>query len=522
MSRRLPKGWIEDKLITIIGHNGLMNDGDWIESKDQDPQGEIRLIQLADIGEIVFLNKSCRYLTKETAITLKCTYLKKGDILVARMPSPLGRACIFPKLDQKCITAVDVCIIRPSVDTINNKLLCYFINSSFIREKILSQATGTTRKRISRKKLERLVIPLPPLNEQKRIVAKLDTIMPRVEAVKERLERIPNLIKRFRQSVLTAAVTGKLTEKWREQHPDVESAEVLLDKLQEEREKKYKEECEKAKKEKKKKPKAYFNYINRKINIEIPDCWETIPTSKLFYFVTSGSRGWAKYYNKTGAIFIRITNLNYNTLNIDLSSNNIKRVRIPQKIEGKRTKLERGDFLFSITGDVGMVAIAPNNIEESYVNQHIALARPINGFSKKFIGYFFLSRSGGLGQLKTLQKGVTKAGLGLDDIVNVLVPLPPLEEQKEIVRQVDKLFAFANKLEAHYQKAKEKILKLPQSILAKAFRGELVPQDPKEEPAHILLEKIKAQKENKQKLLRGAQGGGFLEKSPPGRRRQKK
>lgn len=94
----------------------------------------------------------------------------------------------------------------------------------------------------------KLPFPIAPLNEQKRIVAKLDAIMPRIEVVKKRLDKIPTILKRFRQSVLTAAVSGKLTEQWREEHPVVESAEMLLERIKREREERYKKECEEANK----------------------------------------------------------------------------------------------------------------------------------------------------------------------------------------------------------------------------------------------------------------------------------
>src|SRR5690242_19759632 len=100
-------------LSQIIGKDGIFVDGDWVESKDQDPTGSVRLIQLADVGEGKFVNKSKRYLTIEKATELKCTFLKPGDVLVARMPDPIGRACIFPELGEQCVTVVDVCIIRP-------------------------------------------------------------------------------------------------------------------------------------------------------------------------------------------------------------------------------------------------------------------------------------------------------------------------------------------------------------------------------------------------------------------------
>lgn len=163
----------QNKIKDILrGH--LFTDGDWIESKDQDPKGTIRLIQLADIGDGQFIDKSSRYINEATAKRLRCTFLQKNDVLVARMPDPLGRACVFP-LDgqEKYITAVDVCILRPGKNCDPNYLK-YALNSTKTRQEIEQQSTGTTRKRISRKKLGELQIPLPPLPIQKKIAAILD------------------------------------------------------------------------------------------------------------------------------------------------------------------------------------------------------------------------------------------------------------------------------------------------------------------------------------------------------------
>ena len=92
----LPTGWAEATVAEVIG-DGLFSDGDWVESKDQDPSGDVRLLQLADIGEGEFRDRSNRFLTAESAGRLNCTFLRPGDVLVARMPDPLGRACRVPR-----------------------------------------------------------------------------------------------------------------------------------------------------------------------------------------------------------------------------------------------------------------------------------------------------------------------------------------------------------------------------------------------------------------------------------------
>ncbi len=92
----LPNSWAVAPLGKLIAPNGIFTDGDWVESKDQDPNGEVRLIQLADIADSRFADKSSRFLTRQRADELNCTFLKNGDLMIARMPDPLGRCCIFP------------------------------------------------------------------------------------------------------------------------------------------------------------------------------------------------------------------------------------------------------------------------------------------------------------------------------------------------------------------------------------------------------------------------------------------
>lgn len=150
----------------LISEKGLFCDGDWIESKDQDVHGNVRLIQLSDIGDGGFLDKSKKFLTIDKANELKCTFLKGGDILMARMPDPIGRACIFPGFEYPCVTSVDVAIIRPENKLVSNDWLKFKINSLNFRHNIKGYITGTTRKRISRSNLEKIRFELPVINDQ--------------------------------------------------------------------------------------------------------------------------------------------------------------------------------------------------------------------------------------------------------------------------------------------------------------------------------------------------------------------
>jgi type I restriction enzyme S subunit len=161
-------------LSEVLKSAEIFVDGDWVESKDQDPDGDVRLIQLADIGDGYYIDKSNRFLTTEAANRLKCTFLEAGDLLLARMPDPLGRVCIFPGDQKKAVTVVDVCIIRADQKKLDPRWLMHCLNAPISRNQINEYVTGTTRSRISRGNLGKIKVSVPSLPEQRRIAAILD------------------------------------------------------------------------------------------------------------------------------------------------------------------------------------------------------------------------------------------------------------------------------------------------------------------------------------------------------------
>ncbi len=222
---------------------------------------------------------------------------------------------------------------------------------------------------------------------------------------------------------------------------------------------------------------------------EWPSSWRVTRLGALTALITSGSRGWAKYYSDTGSLFIRAQNINADDLNLD----EIAFVRLPDRAEGLRTKVQQYDLLVTITGaNVTKSALIYNPIEDAYVSQHVALVRLIDVRLSKFLFYSVISPLHGRKQLQSAAYGQGKPGLNLDNIRNVVVGLPPLLEQQEIIRRVAALFQTADVVEARYRTAKAYVDRLTPSILAKAFSGELVHQDPNDEPASILLNRIRA------------------------------
>ncbi len=337
-------------------------------------------------------------------------------------------------------------------------------------------------------------IPIAPLPEQYRIVAKLDAVMQKVESNKQRLEKIPKLLKRFRQSVLAAAVSGKLTEEWRDKNVDLESGGILLSKLNKARKDKYKKDCELAEKNNTRKPQLPRG-LNDAIEYEIdeafviPNTWSWSILDKISTVALGGtpSRKILEYWNG---------DINW------VSSGEVANNRITTTIEkitleglsNSNAKIyPQGTVLLAMIGEGktrGQVSIL--NIEAT-TNQNVAGLLLNNDFiNSEYVWSFLLSR---YESLRDNGLGGAQPALNCERVGQIPIAIPPHEEQKEIVRRVEQLFTFADKIEARYTKAKAMLDKLPQSILAKAFRGELVPQDPNDEPASVLLARIKAEKE---------------------------
>ena len=443
MSEGLPKGWVEVYFPQIIEIRG----GSQPPKKTfiyKPQKGYVRLLQIRDFGDKPFPT----FVPESKNLRL----VKKDELLLARYggtskDDSLGRICT----GLEGVYNVALVKLIFNKDYLPTNFIKYLFGAHYFID-VISKNSRSCQTGFNKEDLEDVTFPLPPLNEQKRIVAKLDAIMPCIEVVKERLDKMPGMLKRFRQSVLTAAVTGKLTEKWREENPMVSE-------------------------------------------------WEETYIENLADYITSGSRGWAEYYSDEGAIFVRAQNINTDELILD----DVAYVKLPKNTEGTRTRTEKYDLLVTITGaNVTKTALVKNEIGEAYVNQHVALVRLKNSENAFYIHLWLVAPNAGRSQLEDAAYGAGKPGLNLKNVKDVAINLPPLEEQKEIVRQVDKLFALADKVEAHYQKAKARVDKLSQSVLSKAFRGELVPQDPNDESAEKLLERILEEKVKMESEPKGA------------------
>jgi len=479
--KKLPSGWDLATINDIVGPDGIFIDGDWVESKDQDPNGDVRLIQLADIGVGNFRNKSNRFMTIKKAESLNCTILEQGDILIARMPEPLGRSCIFPGDVKPCVTIVDVAIVRPGKLGVYPKWLMYLINSPQINSLIESLELGTTRKRISRKNLSKIPFPIPPINEQKRIVEKIEELFPLIFVTVDSLKKIRHQLEQYKISLFISAYSGKLTESWRKKHSGF-NVENLMKNIEKQREK-----------EKKKK----FKITKQHGLYSIPTNWKWVTIGEIEKFVGSGitPRGGKSNYHDSGIPFIRSQNVYQEGLRMD----EIAHITKKQHLKMSRTHIQDGDVLLNITGaSIGRSTCIPEGFGEGNVNQHVCIMRFYSGIYSQIVSYWFNS-SEGQRQIFSTQTGQTREGLNYSHVRSISIPLCSPEEQQEITNELEKNLTNIFVIEKEVEERLLNLNELKKSILKTTFEGKLIPQDQNDEPASVLLTKIKNEKLQKEK-----------------------
>lgn len=361
------------------------------------------------------------------------SYFRPGDVLYGRLRPYLNK---IHRAKFEGVASAEF-IVLPSSEFYDGDFVKFLLHQKKFVDFAMSRSSGD-RPRVKFDGISDFEFPLPPINEQNRIVEKIETLFARLDKGEEALRDVQKLLARYRQSVLKAAVTGQLTADWRRSNALAE--------------------------------------------------WHDMELGELVEFLTSGSRGWAKYYAPSGAPFIRAQNLKHDRLDLDDAAY----VRLPKGSEGTRTLIKRGDLLVTITGaNVTKTAIVNVDLEEAYVSQHVGLLRLIEDADSEFIYWFLVAKAGGRKQLEEFAYGAGKPGLNLTNIREVKLALPSLPEQKEIVARIQEAIDRISSVEEWCKTELTRSAALRQSILKDAFAGRLVPQDPTDEPAAALLARIK-------------------------------
>ncbi len=372
----------------------------------------------------------------------------------------------------------------------STKFLLFFFKK--IEPWLSLQGSGSTFTAINKNILNEIDFPLPPLAEQRRIVAKLDTAMQRVEASQARLEKLPGLLKQFRQAVLAAAVSGRLTEAWRAENPVQETGADLLARIREERRAQW-EEKQRAKQSDK--------------QLILNDGWKQKyeePAEPDKSELPELPEGWV--YDSVGnsikIIDYRGRTPPFSGDNQDiphLRSSNVKRGKIIWEglayvsAETYDEFMTRGipnvgDVLLTTEAPLGEVALVPD-IKFSLA-QRMMILHPLAGLDSQFLMFQFMSETIQT-RLKERGTGTTVTGVSAKHFKPMAIAIPPLLEQEEIARQVTHYFELADAIEIRSEQVAATVEQLPQALLAKAFSGQLVPQDPNDEPASVLLERLR-------------------------------
>jgi len=321
--------------------------------------------------------------------------------------------------------------------------------------------SGGANVALSVRKIQNVEIPLPSIERQREIVENFKSIVIEEGQLKSELTHQQTLLIKLRQQILQEAIEGKLTTDWRKQNPNVEPASKLLERIAAE-----KAQLVKEKKIKKQKPLLPISEDEKPF--ELPEGWAWCRIWDVAKIITSGSRDWAKYYSKDGAIFVTMGNLSKESYSLRMDK--IRYVQPPKNSEGARTRLEENDLLISITGDVGNLGLIPSSFGEAYINQHTCVLRFMSECQNKYFPELMRSPLAQY-QYDAPQRGI-KNSFRLGDVGEMIIPLPPLQEQQAIILKVEKLFAFCDQLETQITQSQTHAEQLMQAVLKEAFQSE--------------------------------------------------
>jgi len=377
----------------------------------------------------------------------------------------------------------DLKIVKPVIK-IEPEFIHYFFKNN--KQKIEDLSQGTTVKGIRIEILGGIPFPLPPFKEIKRITNSLSSLFSKLKEARELVQEAKDSFEKRRASIFNKAFTGELTRKWREDNPNIEDVSFYIKNIEAE----IKKVGKKTKNDKEPIAEEY----------NIPDSWQWRKLDDLSFLITKGaSPKWQgiNYTNdKNQTLFVTSENVGSGHLILDKE----KYVESKFDAKQKRSILKPGDVLLNIVGaSIGRAAVF--DIEKkSNINQAVALIRLADKKFNRFLNYL-LNSEFAKNYYSQNKVDVARANLSLSDVANIPIPLPPLEEQKEIVRILDSILCKEDKSKELID-LEEHIDLLEKSILSKAFRGELGTNNPEDEPAIKLLERILEEKKSKPIILK--------------------
>lgn len=427
----LPRGWIKTTLDQIAqwGSGGTPS--------RRDPAnfgGTIPWIKTGELGQRL-VNATEENISERGLSGSSAKLFPPGSVAIAMYGATIGKTSILgieAATNQACAVAI------PDVNIATTEYLYHYLCSQ--RDAFVDAGKGGAQPNISQSVLKAWPAPLPPLPEQKRIADKLDRLLARVDACRERLDRVPALLKRFRQSILAAATSGELTREWREER-----------------------------------------------GIGLGD-WKTVKLHGICESIADGDHQ-APPKAAAGIPFITISAINSGELRLDQATRFVPESYY-QSLRPER-RAQPGDILYSVTGSIGIAALVETS-QPFVFQRHIAIIRPRTAsVTERFLRYRLMADDIKQ-QALAVATGTAQLTIPLGGLRSFSLPLPDIAEQLEITRRIESAFATISMAELSADRGRSLASALTQSALAKAFRGELVPQDPTDEPAAALLARVAA------------------------------
>ena len=366
--------------------------------------------------------------TFEAAPSRARRVLRDGDTILSTVRTYLKAVASFRQVNVNLIASTGFAVLRPNGQLHPRFAYWAALSEPFI-DNVVAHSDGVSYPAISPTVLGALPVAVPPPALQERIANFLDDKTARIDALIAEKERLAETLKQLCTEAIDQTVLGGEIKTRRQA---LKGLEVLG---------------------------------------AIPTDWTSSRLKYELEYVTSGSRGWADFYADDGALFIRIGNLTRNSIQLDFSD--IQRVTLPNAAEGVRARVLPGDLLISITAYLGSVAVAPAEMEEAYVSQHVSLARPncVRALPK-WLGYVVLSNIG-----KTFFElqgyGGTKVQLSLEDIYELPVPLPARSVQAARIDVLEERLRRLEQLTAHVTQHISRLREYRSSLISAAVTGQL-------------------------------------------------